>query len=72
MEKPILNGSSLSHLTGATTRKVTQVEVRLPASSMSEVLDTIKRLGHTGSLQVNFSHGKALDLKWSNTHKTGD
>lgn len=65
--KSLLNGSSLSSLTGARASAKLQVEVRLPASSMAEALATIHKLGKTGNLQVNFAHGRALDLKWSNT-----
>lgn len=64
------NGSSLSSLAGAVPSAKLQVEVRLPASSMAEVLETIHRLGKTGNLTVNFAHGKAQDLKWANTIKT--
>jgi hypothetical protein len=59
-----MNGSSLSHLTGAETRTKTVTEVRLPAASMADALQEIARLGQTGSLQVNFHKGRALDMKW--------
>lgn len=68
-DKSLLNGSSLSHLTGAATTARLLTEVRLPASSMADVLSTISRLGHTGSLQVNFHKGKAQDLKWASTRE---
>lgn len=67
MPKSLLNGHSLSSLEGAVPSAKLQIEVRLPASSMAEVLETIHKLGKTGSLQVNFAHGKAQDLKWANT-----
>lgn len=63
------NGSSLSALTGAVPSAKLQVEVRLPASSMAEVLETIHRLGRTGNLTVNFSNGHAMDLKWSSSRQ---
>jgi hypothetical protein len=63
----LLNGSSLSHLEGAQTAARVVTEVRLPASSMADVLSTIARLGHTGSLQVNFHKGRAQDLKWADS-----
>jgi len=66
-KKSLLNGSSLSGLAGASASARLQVEVRLPASSMAEVLETIHRLGYTGGLQVNFHKGKAIDLKWANS-----
>ena len=65
----LLNGSSLSSLAGASASARLQVEVRLPASSISEVLETIHRLGHTGSLTVNFSKGRAADLKWASSRE---
>lgn len=65
-----LNGHSLSTLTGAKPSAKLHVEVRLPASSIEEVFETIHRLGHTGSLQVNFSKGKAMDLKWASSRET--
>jgi len=65
--KGLLNGSSLSSLTGATASAKLQVEVRLPASSIAEVIETVRKLGHTGELQINFAHGKARDLKWKST-----
>jgi len=68
--KGLFNGSSLSALTGARASAKLQVEVRLPASSMAEVLDAIHRLGRTGNLTVNFSQGRAMDLKWSSTRDT--
>lgn len=69
-DKPLLNGSSLSNLTGAVPTAKLQVEVRYPASSMAEVLETIKKLGTTGNLTVNFHKGKAMDLKFSATRET--
>ena len=63
----LLNGSSLSSLAGARASAKLQVEVRLPASSMSEVLEAIHRLGRTGNLTVNFSNGRAMDLKWASS-----
>lgn len=63
----LLNGSSLSSLAGASASAHLQVEVRLPASSMAEVLETIHRLGRTGNLTVNFANGRAMDLKWAST-----
>ena len=65
----LLNGSSLSGLAGAVASAKLQVEVRLPASSMSEVLETIHRLGRTGNLTVNFSNGRAMDLKWASSRE---
>jgi hypothetical protein len=65
-----MNGASLSHLTGAETRSRVVTETRVPASRMAEVLDEIHRLGNTGSLQVNFHKGRALDLKWTGTRET--
>jgi len=44
--------------------------VRLPAARMADVLETIHQLGHTGNLTVNFHHGKAVDMKWSNSRET--
>lgn len=66
----LFNGSSLSRLAGAVPTAKTVIEVRLPASSMAEVLDTIHRLGRTGSLTVNFTDGHAGDLKWSSSRTT--
>jgi len=66
----LLNGSSLSSLAGATSSARLQVEVRLPASSMADVLETIHRLGRTGNLTVNFSKGRAMDLKWASSRET--
>lgn len=66
-DKSLLNGSSLSSLTGAVPSATLQVEVRLPASSMAEVLETIQRLGTTGKLEINFAHGKAQQLNWKST-----
>jgi hypothetical protein len=63
----MFNGSSLSRLTGAVPTAKTVVEVRLPASSIAEVLETIHRLGRTGALTVNFTNGRAGDLKWSSS-----
>ncbi len=68
--KSLLNGHSLSSLAGAVPSAKLAVEVRFPASSMSEVLETIHRLGHTGNLTVNFHRGKALDMKWSSSRDT--
>ncbi len=68
-DRPLLNGHSLSSLAGAVPTAKLQVEVRLPASSMSEVLETIHRLGRTGNLTVNFHNGKALDLKWASSRE---
>jgi hypothetical protein len=67
--KGTFNGSSLSALTGAVPSAKLQVEVRLPASSMAEVLETIHRLGRTGNLTVNFSNGRAMDLKWASSRE---
>lgn len=66
----LLNGSSLAHLTGANVSSRVVTEVRVPASRMAEVLERIHRLGDTGSLQVNFHKGRALDLKWTGTRET--
>jgi hypothetical protein len=63
----LLNGSSLAHLTGAATSSRLVTEVCLPASRMAEVLEHIHQLRDTGSLQVNFHKGRALDLKWTGT-----
>ena len=63
----LLNGSSLSALTGARVSSKEEVRVQLPASSMAEVLETVHRLGHTGNLTVNFHKGKALDMRWTQT-----
>lgn len=65
--RTLLNGSSLSSLTGAAPSAKLQVEVRFPASSMAEVLETIHRLGTTGKLEINFAHGKAQDMKFAST-----
>jgi hypothetical protein len=65
-----LNGSSLSSLVGADVHAKIVSEVRLPASSIAEVLETVHRLGYTGNLQVNFHRGRALDLKWTSTSDT--
>ena len=65
----LLNGTSLSSLAGAEPSAKLQVEVRYPASSMAEVMETIHRLGKTGNLTVNFARGKAMDLKWANSMK---
>ena len=67
---PLLNGSSLSHLTGAVPSAKLVEEVRFPASSMAEVLSVINRLGHTGQLQVNFHKGRAGDMKFVSTKET--
>jgi hypothetical protein len=66
----LLNGASLSSLAGAVPSAKVTTEVRLPASSMAEVLDAIHKLGHTGNLQVNFRNGRALDLKFTTTEET--
>lgn len=66
-DKSLLNGSSLSSLTGAVPSATLQVEVRLPASSMAEVLETIHQLGRTGKLEINFAHGKAQQLNWKSS-----
>jgi hypothetical protein len=66
-DKSILNGASLSSLTGAQPSAKIQVEVRLPASSIAEVFETIHRLGRTGSLTINYSNGRAGELKWSSS-----
>jgi hypothetical protein len=34
---------------------------------MAEVLEHIHQLRDTGSLQVNFHKGRALDIKWTGT-----
>ena len=70
----LLNGHSLSRLTGAAVKSRVQTEVHFPASSMAEVLETINRLGYTGNLQVNFHNGRANNLKWTSTAdtKSGD
>lgn len=60
----LLNGDSLSSLAGAKPSARLQVEVRLPASSLADALETIHRLGRTGSLTANFHNGRAMDLKW--------
>lgn len=67
--KSLLNGHSISSLAGAQPKATLQVEVHLPASSMAEALDLIHRLGHTGSLSVNFHNGKALNMKWLSTRQ---
>jgi len=67
--KDLLNGSSLSRLTGAVPSAKLQVEVRYPASSIAEVMESIHKLGRTGNLTVNYSEGRAMDLKWSTTRK---
>lgn len=63
----LLNGSSLSGLAGAVPSAKLQVEVRFPASSMAEALDTIHRLGYSGSLTVDFLNGRAGSMKWHST-----
>ena len=68
--KPLLNGSSLSHLTGAVPSARVVTEVRLPASSMSDVLATIDRLSYTGKLEVNFHKGRAMDMNWVDKKET--
>jgi hypothetical protein len=68
--KPLLNGSSLSHLTGASVAAKVVTEVRLPASSMSDVLATINRLSYTGKLEVNFHKGRAMDVNWVDKRET--
>ena len=70
MADNLFNGSSISRLSGAVPTAKTIVEVRLPAKSMTEVLEAIHRLSRTGSLTVNFSNGHAQDLKWSSTRET--
>ena len=47
---PLLNGSSLAHLTGAAVSSRVITEVRVPASRMAEVLEHIHQLRDTGSL----------------------
>jgi hypothetical protein len=37
---------------------------------MADVLETIHRLGRTGNLTVNFSKGRAMDLKWASSRET--
>ena len=66
---PLLNGSSLSHLTGAKAASRVITEVRLPASSMADVLATIDRLSYTGKLEVNFHKGRAMDVNWVRTRE---
>ena len=66
----LFNGSSLSNLTGAVTKATTHTEVRFPASSMAEVLETIHDRGHTGNLTINFSNGRAMDMKWASSRNT--
>ena len=66
----LLNGHSLSRLAGAVPSAKLVQEVRLPAARMADVLETIHQLGHTGNLTVNFHHGKAVDMKWSNSRET--
>ena len=66
----LLNGSSLTHLDGASVSSRVITEVRVPASRMAEVLERIHQLGDTGSLQVNFHKGRAQDLKWTGTRET--
>jgi hypothetical protein len=68
--KPLLNGSSLSHLTGAVPSARVVTEVRLPASSMSDVLATIDRLSYTGKLEVNFHKGRAMNMNWVDKRDT--
>lgn len=68
--KSILNGHSLSHLTGATTVKTVETEIRLPASSMVELIEKVQQLGQTGALQVNFNQGRAVDIVFKNRMKT--
>ena len=65
----VFNGTSLSTLTGAVPTAKVLVEVRLPASSIDEVLETIHRLGHTGQFILNYHKGKLVDTKWSNTRQ---
>jgi hypothetical protein len=60
----LLNGSSLSNLTGAQPSAKLEVAIRYPATSMAELLDVIHRLGHTGNLQINFLNGHAGDMTW--------
>jgi len=67
--KGLLNGQSISSLAGAQPKATLQVEVRLPASSMAEVLDVIHRLGRTGNLTVNFHNGRAMDMKWMSSRQ---
>jgi hypothetical protein len=69
-KKSLLNGSSLSSLAGAVPSAKLQVEIRLPASSIAEALETIHRLGRTGNLTVNFMNGRAMDLKWLSSRET--
>lgn len=66
----LLNGSSLSHLTGAVVKSRVVIETRMPARQLAEVLEEIHRLGNTGQLQVNFHKGRALDLKFVGTRET--
>lgn len=66
----VFNGSSLISLAGAEAKTKLVSEVRLPASSMPELLEVVHRLGYTGNLQVNFHKGKALDIKWTATSDT--
>lgn len=68
--KGLLNGNSLSSLAGAVPSAKLQVEIRLPASSIAEALETIHRLGRTGNLTVNFMNGRAMDLKWASSRET--
>lgn len=67
--KPLLNGSSLAHLTGAKAKARVVTEVNLPASSMADVLATIDRLSYTGKLEVNFHKGRARDVNWIGTRE---
>jgi hypothetical protein len=65
----VFNGTSLSTLTGAVPTAKVLVEVRLPASSIHEVLETIHRLGYTGQFTLNCKDGKVMDTKWSNSRQ---
>ena len=64
----LLNGSSLSSLTGAVPSAKLEVAVQLPASSLADALERIARLGHTGNLQINFHKGRAQDMRWRTSH----
>jgi hypothetical protein len=66
----LLNGQSLTHLTGARSRARTEVEVQLPAKSLAEVIDNVSRLGRTGNLTINFSSGRAMDMTWKTRRET--
>lgn len=66
--KSPFNGKSLAGLTGARIRTVE--EIRVPLSSLDSLKEHIRALNGTGSLTINFHHGKENgDVEWKGSKK---